>query len=229
MVMKGFREVKKPTTKAVESRQNQMEKNLEKNFGNLVMAMQASNNALRQEIMTLQRRLDTVDYRSLSTLRLAGTKGLFTAEEHEAQADVLRIEQFDELSAADDKAKGLILTDAPVSAGLVAEVRLIATHPADAAENAGQRISELSLLRSKILIGSGELAKEVEDGFIGLKAGEVKTYSVLGGEKFGPYEGKTVSFKVEVLRVLSVPVQNAEAITAEEALTDAITGDQTVT
>ena len=203
--MNGFRQARKPTTKAVENRQNTMEQQ----FGQILQMMQVANNALRQQINQLNGRLETLEYRSLATMRLGEQKAVFTPAEHAITAEAIRVEVFNEASLADDTARGLTpSTTGVIAAGSVVEMRLIATDP-----TTGVEIPGLSMLRSKITVGKGELSKVVEAGLIGTHVGATETFTVTGDEDFGPYKDKQVAFSAHILRVLELPSKAAEPAT----------------
>ena len=191
--------------------------------------------------------LEIADYRSLATMEMLAEKGVLTTDAHSAFVEVLKIKDFNEQSEKDDIMRKLMPVGGPVALGQFATLRLWATYGSTLEvpnikkpvalvgesgqteevptvketipnPKAGQPVNELSILRSKVQVGSGHLHALLEQQFVGMNVGETKEFSLTLPQEFGPLGGQTVNFKVELLDLKQAPEapKAAEAPKTEE-------------
>lgn len=237
---KGNRQEPKKTAKALEGDINQLEARVR----NAVMMLQMQLQQMNQRLVQAEQQAELIDFRSLSTLKLLVSKGAFTNEEHDAFAELLRIEAFEAQSARDNAERGLVVADpdTTLDTGVTYVARIDAfepdvittpgteatmTEPATEAKmepnpEAGKKIEQLSMLRMKVTFGSKEFPPEIEEQLKGGIAGSGRSFTIKCPNELGVYAGKTVTFAVTIIQLLkpapkSVAVEPATVEAAPEA------------
>lgn len=184
--------------------------------------------SLMQQIMNMSARLEAIDYRTVATRNLLIAKGVFTDEEHANEAKKLRIEDFDKESAIDDIKRKLmpVSDDHEAKLGDIMTAEIEATYAstfktADGTEvatdpaKAGLPISQLSTLRTKVSLGSGELMPDLEVKLLGAKKGDKRVVELAMPTAYQAFAGEAVKFEVNVID-LKVPLKMEAPIAAEE-------------
>ena len=231
---KGHREKPKKTAKALESDIV----SLEGRMRNVVMMLQMQMQQMNQRLVTVEQQAELIDFRSLATLKLSVAKGLFTNEEHDAMAELTRIDSFNDQSDRDTTARGLV----PAADGTGLDKDLVYIARVDAFEpavlvtpaveatkdapgteaviapnpNAGKKIDQLSMLRMKVTFGSGEFPGVFEANFKGAKVGETISFTLECPKELGAFAGKTADFQVNVLQILETPKPVQDTASADD-------------
>ena len=223
----GFRVGKTPSkAKVMDALETQL-----KDFQQQIDQLKMQNNQLtgvmrtlldgmRKQITTVTEASQLNDKRSLVTLRLLKQKGVFTEEEHTKEADVLQVEMFDAQLERKVEEDNLMESDV-VAAGDSVVVKIDAKDP-----ETGEDLSQLSLLRALVTVGSGEFPAEFEDQLVGTTTGDQKTFTLVAPEEFGTYAGDTIEFTTTTFKVFtSGPSEDTEegtsGDTVEETAADA--------
>jgi hypothetical protein len=193
---------------------------LETRVRNAMMMLQMQLQQHIQRLVNVEQSMEMIDFRSLATLRSAVEKGLFTNEEHNAIAEIARIESFNVQSEQDNAIK--FLKPAPEEA--LAD-GLVSVSNVEAFDVDGKKIERLSMLRSKVRFGGGEFPKAIEEQLLGAKQGETRSFTIECPPEMGPYAGQKVSFTFNVLQVLKADPPPPPA----PAPVEAKAGDTTVT
>lgn len=175
----------------------------------VLMLASRQNQALASQLAELSRQVETVDFRSLATMDLLAEKGILTKDAHLAYVEAARIKEFEDKSAEDDKARNLTPAEGPVKIGQFVTIQMSA-HDAET----GESIERLTVFRSKVQVGSGDLHPTLEQEFIGMEVGKAKEFTIELPPEFQGLAGKKVKFGVTVLDLKNAP--QPEAATAEE-------------
>lgn len=85
--------------------------------------------------------------------------------------------------------------------------------------NAGKPIDQLSALRSKVEVGSGQLHPVIEKEFVGMNVGETKEFTLNMPPEFKAFAGQEVKFEVQLFDLKELP---PASVVAPEAKTDQI-------
>lgn len=197
--------------------------------------------AISARVNEIGNQTDVADYRSLATMEMLNEKGILTTDAHDVYVTALKIKNFEEASAKDDAERKLIQVDRPSKLGDFVSVGIKAFYPdtieipavkdvtltgIDGSKSdepastpqetiphpqAGQQVDELTILRSKIQLGTSQFFPLLENELIGLARGEHKEFSLLLPKEFKKLAGQTVNFKVEVFDVREEPPKSATA------------------
>ena len=164
---------------------------------------------MAQRLAVLESKYNNVTYYTLAIGNvLSKEEDLKTAIKEEIRR--LKDIDFRAASDADDKNRKLVNTvaDYQISKSDVVTLGITASDVAT-----DTVIEDLSLFRSKLDIGKGEI-KIIEDQLIGLKKGESREWTSTLGAEFGQYNGKVVKFKAEIFDIKTLPVEVKEPVVA---------------
>lgn len=109
------------------------------------------------------------EWRSLAIMRLCHEKNLLTEQEVVEKGNQLMIEDFQQHSDADDKARSLITVQGPAEDGMYAILNLKVYKD-------GQELQDQEIPRSKIEIGKVEQFPELDAAVRGMNVGETKRF-----------------------------------------------------
>lgn len=157
-----FRKNKKATTADV----------LKSNQGSIlsiVVALAGKLKALNQTLDQMNTLVTIVDWRSRALVSVLNEKKITLPDEISHRAEQFQIIDFELASDEEDKGKNLVAVASPAETGMYAIVRV-------SFFNKGIDLPLERIVRSKILIGSGSLFKEVDEALVGMKIGESKKF-----------------------------------------------------
>lgn len=197
----GFRVPKKPTTaKAMSKRMDRLEKTVQAAFTQVGMRLQE----IQKEIVGLNNNIQTVDCRSLATLRMLERELEFVEGAHGKVAEEIRAEIFNEMSEAENDELCLQSVDRPAAEGDTVVFTMDAFEKTeDGLAGSSERINDLCIFRSKVQLGANRLPKEIEDQILGMTPRTSREFDMTIPENFGPkFSGMEVVYSLELLQVL---------------------------
>lgn len=204
----GFRAPKKPTTaKAMKERLE----HLEGLFQMLVTQVGNQLQMLQGEVKLQGDNIHKIDIRSLATLRLLQKGSEFTDAAHDELAAEINLEVFEDLSLKEDEELNLVSIDTPADVGHHVVMQIDVYAP-DESGNRGEKIDNLSVIRSKVQLGNGQFPQEIETEVMGMSPRTSKEFKITipkGASR--EWSEKEVIYDLTLLQVLEPETQGEEA------------------
>ena len=198
---KGKRQRPDPTKGQIAEQLNSKVDNAQQMTQQILGGMASRMQEMVRRLNTLEMNHDNLTYLTVAMSNIM-SKDAELAKAIKDEAERLRIMDFNTASDADNVKKGLVKPEDPKYQTKIGDTITIRVEAFDGITN--NPIDELMIFRSKVTLGSNELAI-IEQNLLGLAVGDVREWVTTLGPEFRGYKDKVVRFKAEALDIRLSP------------------------